>query len=248
MGKRFQGKSALVTGAGKGIGFATAVRLASEGANLLCVDQDEEAAAQVVSAISKQGGTAIACHADVSQASEVEAMVKRTVDAFGGLHFAVNNAGIGGTACPTAEQDIEEWRTVLGVNLDGVFYGLKYQIPAILNAGGGAIVNIASMFAHHALRGRAHYTASKYAVVGLTRTAAIDYADQPIRINTVCPGVIDTPLARSGGDATDAVASMIPLGRLGQASEVAGMIAFLLSEEASYITASEFDVDGGILH
>jgi NAD(P)-dependent dehydrogenase (short-subunit alcohol dehydrogenase family) len=245
---RFEGKAALVTGAGKGIGFATAKRLASEGAKVLCADWDEDALQEIVSTIERNGGTAAACRTDVSDAAQVEAMVAQAVDAFGGLHFAVNNAGIGGNSNLTAEHDLEEWRNVLSVNLDGVFYGLKYQIPAILAAGGGAIVNIASMFAHHALRGRAHYTAAKYAVVGLTRTAAVDYADQPIRINSVCPGVIDTPLARSGGDTADAVAAMVPVGRMGEAEEVANMIAFLLSDEASYITASEFDVDGGILH
>ncbi|KCZ94275.1 SDR family NAD(P)-dependent oxidoreductase [Hyphomonas johnsonii] len=245
---RFKGKAALVTGAGKGIGEATAIKLASEGASVLCADRDEIALDDTVRAIVASGGTAVGCHTDVSEAKQVDAMVSMAVERFGGLHLAVNNAGIGGPEKPLAEQALEDWKRVLDVNLNGVFYGLKYEIPAIIAAGGGAIVNVASMFARHALRGHAHYTASKYAVVGLTRTAAVDYANHPIRINTVCPGVIDTPLSRSGGDTSAGIAQMIPQGRLGEAREVANMIAFLLSEEASYVTASEFDVDGGILH
>lgn len=245
---RFAGKTALVTGAGKGIGAATARRLASEGANVLCVDIDTAATAEVVRAITGEGGQAVACAADIARAEDVEAMVRQAVDAFGALHLAVNNAAIAGPSARTADQEIEDWHRMIGVNLNGVFYCLKYEIPAILASGGGAIVNTASMFAHHALRGHAHYTASKFGVVGLTRTAAADYADQPLRINAVCPGVIDTPMSRSGGSDTAGVASMIPQGRIGNPEEVAGVIAFLLSDDASYVTASEFAVDGGILH
>jgi len=245
---RFEGKSGLVTGAGKGIGKAIAMRLAADGAKVLCADVDQQALDDVVSEIEAAGGAASTMCVDVSDAAQVEAMVSKAIESFGNLHLAVNNAGIGGAGKPLAEQELEEWERVIGINLSGVFYGLKYEIPAILASGGGAIVNIASMFARHALRGRAHYTASKYGVIGLTRTAAMDYAGEPIRINTVCPGVIDTPLARSDADTTGAVADMVPLGRMGEASEIANMVAFLLSDEASYITASEFDVDGGILH
>ncbi|MDR7103650.1 SDR family NAD(P)-dependent oxidoreductase [Croceicoccus sp. BE223] len=245
---RFAGKSAIVTGAGKGIGAATARRLAAEGANVVCADRDEAALTEIMATISGDGGKAFAVTADVSKPEQVEAMVSAAISHFGALHLAVNNAGIGLPSAPTAEQSLENWNTMIAVNLSGVFHGLKYQIPAILASGGGAIVNVASMFAHHALRGHAGYTAAKFGVVGLTRTAAADYADKPIRINTVCPGVIDTPLARSGGDDTDAVTAMIPVGRLGKAAEVAGVIAFLLSDDASYVTASEYDVDGGILH
>jgi NAD(P)-dependent dehydrogenase (short-subunit alcohol dehydrogenase family) len=245
---RFEGKSAVVTGAGKGIGAATALRLAGEGASVLCADWDETALAEIVTTIQREGGTAVTCATDVSKPGEVERMVARAVESFGALHLAVNNAGVSGPHNPVAEQEIADWDRVIGVNLNGVFYGLKYEIPAILASGGGAIVNTASMFAHHALRGHAHYTASKFAVAGLTRTAAADYADRPIRINAVCPGVIDTPLSRSGGDDTAGVAAMIPMRRIGEAQEVAGTIAFLLSDDASYITGSEFAVDGGILH
>lgn len=245
---RFEGKIALVTGAGKGIGAAVGLRLASEGARVLCADRDEDAAKNTVSEIEKKGGCAISCRTDVSNHQDVVEMVAMAVNRFGGLHFAVNNAGIGGPPAPLAEQKLEDWDRLLGVNLNGVFYGMRNEIPAILASGGGAIVNIASMFAHHALRGHSHYTASKFGVVGLTRTAAVDYAGQPIRINTVCPGVIDTPLARSGGDDTAGVMAMIPVGRMGKAEEVAAVVAFLLSDDAAYVTASEYDVDGGILH
>lgn len=242
---RFAGKNALVTGAGKGIGRAIAQRLVQDGAQVLCADSDSEALDEAVSSLS---GNAVAWRCDVSDPAQVEAAVGKAQAQFGALHYAVNNAGIGGEEKPAADLSLEDWSRVIGINLSGVFFGMKFQIPAIREGGGGAIVNIASMFAHHALRHHAHYTASKYGVVGLSRTAAVDYADQPIRINTVCPGVIDTPLSRSGGDTSTGIARMIPQGRLGQSSEVANMVAFLLSDEASYITASEFDVDGGILH
>ncbi len=245
---RFAGKTALVTGAGKGIGAATARRLASEGAAILCAVMDEASTAEVVRTLITAGGNAVACQVDVSRPEQVEYMVKAALDHFGSLHLAVNNAGIGGPHALLADQQLADWDRLIGVNLSGIFYCLKYEIPAILAAGGGAIVNTASMFAHHALRGHAHYTASKFGVVGLTRTAGADYANQPIRINAVCPGVIDTPLSRSGGADTAGVAAMIPQGRIGNPEEVAGVIAFLLSDDASYVTASEFAVDGGILH
>ncbi|MCB2073418.1 MAG: SDR family oxidoreductase [Novosphingobium sp.] len=245
---RFDGKAALVTGAGNGIGAAIASRLACGGASVLCVNCDEQALARMVETVHQDGGLAIAYVADVPIHQEVKEAVALAVARFGSLHLAVNNAGIGGSAAPLAEQGLEDWHRVLNVNLNGVFYGMKYQIPAILASGGGVIVNIASMWAHHGMRGRAHYTASKLGVMGLTRAAAADYAGQQIRINTVCPGVIDTPLARSGGNETEEIAEMIPAGRIGRAEEVAVVVAFLLSDEASYVTASEYDVDGGILH
>jgi NAD(P)-dependent dehydrogenase (short-subunit alcohol dehydrogenase family) len=245
---RFENKVALVTGAGKGIGAAVAKRLASEGAKLVCADRDEAALVETLTEIRAAGGTAESCAVDVAVAADVEALVRRCVELFGGLHLAVNNAGISCAPNPAADQDLEAWNAVIAVNLSGVFYGLKYQIPEILRSGGGAIVNVSSMYARHGLPGHAPYSAAKYGVVGLSRVAALDYADQAIRINTVCPGVIDTPMARSGGDQTDAIASMIPLRRLGQGRDVAAVIAFLLSDDASYVTASEYDVDGGILH
>jgi NAD(P)-dependent dehydrogenase (short-subunit alcohol dehydrogenase family) len=245
---RFESKSALVTGAGMGIGAATASRLASEGARVLCVDCDETAVAATVEAIGRDGGTAVACHADVSRPEEVERAVAQAIAAFGGLHLAVNNAGIGGASRPLAEQELSDWDAVMSINLGGVFYGLKYEIPAILGSGGGAIVNVSSMFGKHALRGRGPYTAAKFGVIGLSRAAAADYADKPIRINTVCPGVIDTPLVRSDATESEGVAAMVPMGRMGAAGEVAATICFLLSDDASYVTASEYDVDGGILH
>lgn len=247
MGARFAGKVAIITGAGRGIGEATALRLAADSARVAVVDRDGDVAEAVATAIGKAGGEALALTADVAQADQVEAAVARTVERFGGLHLAVNNAGVSSDDAPTADQSLESWHRTISVNLTGVFHGLRYQIPAIIAAGGGAIVNVSSVFGDRALAGRSPYTAAKHGVIGLTRAAGLEYARQGVRINALCPGIIDTPLVRAGGDKSTEIGSMVPAGRLGDPAEAAAVIAFLLSDDARYVTASDYAVDGGLL-
>jgi NAD(P)-dependent dehydrogenase (short-subunit alcohol dehydrogenase family) len=248
MTKRFEGKVAIVTGAGRGIGAATANRLAADGAKVAVVDRDLDVAEAVARAIVGSGGGAIAIHTDVSNPDAVKAMVDRTVAEFGALHLAVNNAGISSRPAPVADQTLEDWDHLIAVNLSSVFYCLKYEIPAILAAGGGAIVNVSSIFGGRALPYYAPYTAAKHGVVGLTRAVGLEYATQGLRVNALCPGMFDTPMGNSGGEHSDAVAAMIPLKRLGKPEEAAAVIGFLLSDEAAFVNASDYAADAGMLH
>lgn len=243
----FKDKVALVTGAASGIGAAVAQLLAASGAKVMIADLDADGAKTVAEAILAQGGVAKAIEVDVTDPVEVEAMVDATRRQYGGLHLAVNNAGIGGASAPTGEYPLESWRKVMATNLDSVFYGMRYQIPAIQASGGGAIVNMASILGSVAFANAPAYVAAKHGMVGLTKTAAIEYARQGIRINSIGPGFIDTPLLSKNLDAATltAIAGMHPVGRLGAASEVAALTAFLLSDDASFITGSYHLVDGG---
>lgn len=247
MAHDFKDKVAVVTGAASGIGAAIAQLLAASGAKVLVADLDEDGAKSVADAIETKGGTAAAFAVDVSDALEVEAMVEAARRQYGGLHLAVNNAGIGGASAPTGEYPLESWHKVIATNLDSVFYGMRYQIPAILASGGGAIVNMASILGSVAFANAPAYVAAKHGIVGLTKTAAIEYARHGIRINSIGPAFIDTPLLSKNLDAATltAVAGMHPVGRLGTAAEVAALTAFLLSDEASFITGSYHLVDGG---
>lgn len=183
---------------------------------------------------------------DVSDPEAVEAAVTSTVDAYGRLDIAVNNAGVGGDQAPTAEQTIDSWRSVIGVNLDGVFYSMKAQIPRMLQGGGGMIVNMASILGSVGFANAAAYVAAKHGVVGLTRAAAIEYSAQGLRVNAVGPGFIRTPLLEA--NLTEEMAAMVaqlhPIGRMGEAQEVANIVAFLSSDEASFVTGSYYTVDG----
>jgi len=243
----FQGNSVLVTGAGSGIGEATARLLAENGLSVVVSDLDPAAAQRVAGAINGAGGKAVANTADVADAAQVEAAVKQAQEAFGALHFAVNNAGIGTGATAVAEMTLESWKLVIEVNLSSVAYGLRCQIPAMLAAGGGAIVNVASILGLVGEANAASYTASKHGVTGLTRSAALAYASQGVRINSVHPGYINTPLlAKNLDEARMApLVGLHPIGRLGRSEEVAHCIAFLLSDAASFITGSALTVDGG---
>lgn len=247
MGYDFKDKIALVTGAASGIGAAVAHRLAASGAKVLVADLDGEGARRVAEAIIAQGGVATGIVVDVSDAVEVEAMVDAARRHYGGLHLAVNNAGIGGANAPTGEYPLDSWHKVIATNLDSVFYGMRYQIPAILASGGGAIVNMASILGSVAFANAPAYVAAKHGVVGLTKTAAIEYARHGIRINSIGPAFIDTPLLSKNLDAATltAIAGMHPVGRLGTAAEVAALTTFLLSDEASFVTGSYHLVDGG---
>ena len=245
----FKGKVAIVTGGGSGIGAAVARQLGAAGAKVVVADLDIKGADEEVARIEKAGGEAASYKIDVGDVKQVEAMVAFAVKTYGGLHLAVNNAGIGGPSAPTADYPLDGWQQVINVNLNSVFYCMKYQIPAMLAAGGGAIVNMASILGSVGFANAPAYVAAKHGMVGLTKTTAIEYAKQGIRVNSVGPGFIDTPLLSKNLDqATLAyVAGLHPVGRLGTADEVAALTLFLLSDEASFITGSYHLVDGGFV-
>jgi len=245
--QEFSGKVALVTGAAGGIGEAIAVTFAQKGASVVVSDIDGENGMKVVERIEQDGGKAIFIEADVSDAESVKNLVAKTVDAFGRLDYAVNNAGIGGAQAVTGEYGLEDWQQVIDINLNGVFYCMRYEIPAMLEGEGGAIVNISSILGTDAFEKTSAYTASKHGVVGLTKTAALEYAQKGIRVNSVGPAFIKTPMVTEGFD-EDALAELRKLhamGRLGKPQEVANLVIFLCSDEASFMTGGYYLVDGG---
>lgn len=246
MTKDFAGKVAFVTGAASGIGEAVAKQLAVRGAKVVVADLKFDAAQKVVDAIKGAGGEAAAVAVDVGQADAVESAVQFAVDTFGKLDLAVNNAGIGGVSAPLGDYSFDDWHKVIDVNLHSVFYSMKYEIAAMLRAGGGAIVNMASILGSVAFPNAPAYVAAKHGVVGMTKSAALDYAKKGIRVTAVGPGFIDTPLlAAVPKEAYDGLTSIHPIGRLGTADEVAALTLFLLSDAASNITGSYHLVDGG---
>ena len=242
----FAGKVAVVTGGASGIGEAVARALAARGGHVVVADIDEADSERVTTAIGDAGGSAQAIRTDVTDAASVEAMVQFAVDTYGGLDVAVNNAGIGGPLGPTGEYPIDGWQKVIEINLNGVFYGMRYQIPAMLARAGGAIVNVASILGAVGTANSPAYVAAKHGVRGLTKAAAIEYATRNIRINSVGPGYIETPLLASLDEATmQALVNLHPMKRLGTSEEVAALIVFLASDEAAFITGSYHLVDGG---
>lgn len=248
--KALENKTAIITGAGSGIGRAISLLYSKEGANVVVSDIDEKGGNETVEQIKAKGGKAIFIKANTGKPEDHEALVKAAVKEYGGLHIAVNNAGIGGASAPTGEYPLDSWQKVIDINLSGVFYGMRYQLPEMVKSGSGSIINIASILGQAGFENSVAYVASKHGVVGMTKTAAIDYAKKNIRVNSVGPGFIYTGLVNEktmGKEALSFLETKHPMGRLGRAEEVAELALFLASDKASFITGSYYNVDGGYL-
>ena len=240
------GKVGIVTGGGSGLGEAGAKKLAGEGARLIVADRDAGQAERVAAEIRSAGGEATGFHADVSVLADVEKMVSFADATYGSLDIAFNNAGITPRLIEVAEIDPADWRRVIEINLTGTFNCLQAEIAYLLDHSGGAIVNMASTAGLMAHPGRAAYAASKHGIIGLTRSAAVEYAKRGIRINAVAPGPILTPpMANAPASVLRSSAAKTAMGRVGTMSEVAGVVAFLLSDETAYTTGSVYELNGG---
>jgi NAD(P)-dependent dehydrogenase (short-subunit alcohol dehydrogenase family) len=246
---RFVDRGILVTGAGSGIGRAAARLFAGEGGRVAVVDQDEADARETVSLIRDAGGEALAIPADVSREADCHDMVARTLAAFGRLHVAFNNAGIGASGFAVADEEEVAWSRLIDVNLKGIFLSMKHEIPPMVAAGGGAIVNTASVAGLVGERGIGAYSASKHGVVGLTRTAALDYIGQNVRINAVCPGATRTRILANwfqDPNVETFILSRHPIGRIAEPEEIARAVLFLASDDASFVVGQALAVDGGL--
>ncbi|MCI5048300.1 MAG: glucose 1-dehydrogenase [Aquisalinus sp.] len=252
---KFEGKVAFITGASAGVGAATAHRFAKEGASVSLIARRKEQGEQIVAEIENIGGRAIFSQVDVTDADGVEAAVARTIEMFGSLDIGVNNAAILGAFAPIMEMDDANWLDVLNVNLNGVFFAMRAEARA-MQASGGSIINVASVNAFMGSPGAAAYATSKHAILGLARSACQEFAPFNIRINTVCPGLIDTDMQRdiatrvAGEDAASfehPLIARIPLGRMSSADEITSAIAWLASDDASYVTGSTITPDGGLM-
>jgi NAD(P)-dependent dehydrogenase (short-subunit alcohol dehydrogenase family) len=250
MTTNFAGKVAFVTGAASGIGRATALAFARAGASVVAADVSERGNPETARLIEEQGGRALAVRCDVTKPADVRAALDKTVEAFGRLDFAFNNAGIEPKKpAPTADYDEEEWHRIIDIDLRGVFLCMKHEIPLILKQGGGAIVNTSSGAGIIGIKGSPAYTAAKHGVIGLTKAAALDYAAQNLRINAVCPGYIETPMMeRFTGGTAEGRAKVIaeePAGRMGKPEEIAAAVIWLCSERAAFMIGHAMVMDGG---
>ena len=250
MTKQLEGKVALVTGAASGIGRAAARAFAREGAKVVLADIAVEGGEETLHMIKAAGGEATFVPTDVVQAAEVAALISTAVEIYGRLDCAFNNAGIEGAQAATADCTEENWDRVISINLKGVWLGMKYEIPEMLKQGSGAIVNMASVAGVVGFQGIPAYVASKHGIVGLTKTAALEYATAGIRINAVCPGVIRTPMVErfihGASEAEAQFTAMEPVGRLGEPEEIAEAVVWLCSDAASFVTGHPMVVDGGL--
>jgi NAD(P)-dependent dehydrogenase (short-subunit alcohol dehydrogenase family) len=249
---RLAQRAAVITGAGSGIGRAMALRFASEGARILAADVDAASAEATAAAVRERGGEAAPFALDVVEPEQVRLMVERARDVFGRIDILCNNAGIGSTTT-VVDQDPDEWDRVMAVNVKSVFLGCKYAIPRMLEQGGGVIINTASVAGMVGIVNRAAYSASKGAVIALTRQVAIDYVEQGIRVNCLCPGTVDSPwVGRLLAQSDDAAATRRslearqPMGRLGTPEEIAGAALYLASDDAAFITGTGLVIDGGL--
>ena len=253
MAGRVAGKVALVTGGSSGIGRATALVFAREGAKLVVADMNEDGGQQTAHSITEQGGEAVFVRADVTVATEVEALIGQAVATYGRLDCAYNNAGVTQRAYPpTDEYPLDDWHRVLAVNLTGVWLCLKYELAQMRAQGSGAIVNTASVAGLVGFAGRSAYVASKHGVVGLTKTAALEYGSQGIRVNAVCPGYVRTPMVdyvvrHEGPELEAQMLAREPIGRLGRPEEIAETVVWLCSDAASFITGHAMAADGGFV-
>ena len=248
--KLLENKVAIITGAASGIGEATAKLFASEGAKVVVSDISQDKGANVVDMINKDGGEAFFVKSDASKSEDHERLVKDTIKKYGKLDISVNNAGIGGASAATGDYPTDSWQKVIDINLTGVFYGMKYQLPEMVKAGSGSIINVASILGQVGFENSAAYVASKHGVVGLTKAGALEYARKNVRINSIGPGFIYTGLVNEetmGKEVITALEQKHAFGRLGTSQEVAELILFLASDKASFVTGAYYPVDGGYL-
>ena len=245
----FAGKVAFVTGAANGIGRAAALAFAREGASVVVADISEQGNQETARMIEKAGGRALAVRCDVSRDKDVKAALEKTIETFGRLDFAFNNAGVEQPITPAADLTEEEWDRIVGINLRSVFLCMKHEIPLMLKQGGGVIVNTSSGAGVRGIAGQAAYCAAKFGIVGLTKAAALDYANSNIRVNAVCPGIINTPMMDrfSGGtpEGRERVIAQEPVGRMGKPEEIAGAVVWLCSNAAAFVVGHAMVIDGG---